>query len=93
MKLRIMTKDIRGAKRNDWDHCPIARAAKRTWPGNDVQVFTQHISVNGITFSHTDSTREYSAAWDDGPVRAMTLEIPDIAHALNNRWPSRRTGK
>ena len=71
-----MTKDIRGAKRNDWDNCPIARAAKRVWPGADVQVFNQHILVNGYQVSHTDDTREFSAAWNEGPVRPTTLEIP-----------------
>lgn len=35
--LRVMTKDIRGAKRNDWDNCPIARAMKRVYHSDNLE--------------------------------------------------------
>lgn len=78
-----MTKDIRGGKRNDWDNCPIARAMKRVYPGNDVQVFDEHLLINGTEFAHTDDTREYSEGWNEGSMRPATLTLPDeIGDAL-----------
>jgi hypothetical protein len=77
MKLRITKKDIRGARRNDWDRCPIARAANRRWPGRNVQVFDDAIWMGGNRFAHTDSTSEFTLAWNEGPVRPATLELPN----------------
>ena len=80
--LRITKKDIHGARRNCWDRCPIARSLRRNFPGNKVQVFDEHILLNGYQFQHTDDTHEFNVAWNRGPVRSTTLEIPDFGDTL-----------
>jgi hypothetical protein len=80
--LRITKNDIHGARRNCWDRCPIARSLRRNFPGNKVQVFDEHILLNGYQFPHTDDTHEFTEAWNEGPVRSTTLEMPDFGDTL-----------
>lgn len=80
--VRLLWKDIRGAKRNDWDECPICRALKRLYPGNTFQVFDEHILVNGTQIAHTSDTETFAWEWNEGPMRPSTLELPDFADYL-----------
>jgi hypothetical protein len=88
VKLRIQSKDIRGAKRDCFDHCPIARAIRRSFPGNNVQVFDRSILVNGYDFEHTAESRDFAEAWNEGEIPyAQTIEIPNIKDRLRKAQP------
>jgi len=83
MKIKVTPKDIRGAKRDDWESCPLARAINRLYPGNEVDVFDQRIYINGWGFEHTDQSRAFALAWNEGPVVPTTLEVPNFISALH----------
>lgn len=90
MNLRIKTVDIRGAKRNCWYHCPLARALSREFPGNDFQVFTEYIRVNGTALDHSEDTKEFAEAWDAGEdrTRAQFVELPEGIHRYIKKMPA-----
>lgn len=86
-----MTRDIRGAKRNDWDNCPISRCIRRTFPCTNVEVYDEFICINGTEYGHSDDTLWYAEAWDLGSFRVATLELtPDLIAALQNK-PNNQT--
>lgn len=83
MKLTITAEDIEKAEHDSWDNCPIARAAKRTWPGNRVEVYDQYISVNGDDFGHTEDTSRVLETWDEGwELIPVEIDFPNVINSL-----------
>ncbi len=80
--IKITLPDIRKAKRNDWEQCPLSRAIRRTYPGNSVSVFDEQITVNGVIYSHTEDSKSFVDAWNEGPVRCCTIHTPDFREDL-----------
>lgn len=90
MKLTITPEDIENAEHDSWDNCPIARAAKRTWPGNKIEVYDTQISVNGRDFYHSPDTSRVMEVWDSfdeiddecSIVHPEEIEFPNVSSAL-----------
>lgn len=80
--VRIWKKDIRGAKRHVWDHCPLGRALRAAFPGNSFHVSDDRIWVNDTAIPHTESTSAFTLAWRRGPVDATTVEMAPEFEAL-----------
>jgi len=82
--VRLLWRDVRGAKRNDWNNCPIARALNRLHPGNQFAVYDEHIQVNGYNIDHTEETAAFTQGWNDGPMRPEVLRMPMFEHHLKH---------
>lgn len=88
MKLRITYEDINDAKRDSELDCPIARAFRRRFPGNVIQVFDRSILVNGTHFEHTRRSGAYALDWNEGEAEPDVLPFHDIRHALKKKDPA-----
>lgn len=81
--LKILSRDIRGAKKDDESNCPIARAFHRQFPNNRIQVWDERIVVNGFGFAHTEDTKQFVEEFNyDMSACPQTLDFPDVTSAL-----------
>lgn len=75
---KVTRDDIKGADRDSWVACPLARAIRRTFPDVKVDVFDECIWINGETFSHTGDSFAFARAWNEGSVRPRIVKVPDF---------------
>lgn len=68
MKLRVevTADDIKRGKKNEPEHCPIARAIDRLYPGNEVSVNDDTAEIDDCTFSLPLIAERFVSRFDAG---------------------------
>lgn len=66
LHVTVTHEDIKKGKKNEPEHCPIARALDRLYPGNDVSVNEDTVEIDDLTFTLPERAETFVSKFDAG---------------------------